>query len=278
MLESLQSKISNLVIINQKNSGLGAARNTALKQAKGECVWFIDGDDYIDENCIADFVQIIEQKNLDVLVLNYTPVDSDYKVLSKSVAPVYGGKDVISGSGFYSINYSLSYTPLFVFRRNLFVDHNVLFKERINMQDSEILPKLMVNTNRLSFFGKNAYYYVQQENSFTNSVNGLKRYKYFESIIEVQNSLNNFRNEILTKDVILAEAIQLKMDSLHTVVFNHLVYFRYQGKWLAEIIQLLRTNDFYPLKHTAIGKMKYVKKCLNSNPFLTKKVIDYLRK
>lgn len=278
IVNQLSNSIDNLRIFTQTNSGLGASRNSGLKHSTGDYVWFIDGDDYIDENCIADFVQIIEQKNLDVLVLNYTPVDSDYKALSKSVAPVYNGQDVISGSGFYSINYSLSYTPLFVFRRNLFVDNNVLFKERINMQDSEILPKLMINTNRLSFFGKNAYYYVQHPNSFTNTTNGEKRLKYFQSMIEVYQSLNDFRQAIIAKDKILADTIQLKLEALHLNVLFHLVYFGYKKETLGKIIELLRENEFYPLKAKVKGKMKWFKVGINFNPFFAKNTIDFLRK
>lgn len=278
IVNELGNSTNNLKIVTQLNSGLGASRNSGLKHSTGDHVWFIDGDDYVDEDCIAEFVQIIEQKNLDVLVLNYTPVDSDYKALSKSVAPVYNGHDVISGTSFYNFNYSLSYTPLFVFKRNLFTDHNVLFKERINMQDSEILPKLMVNTNRLSFFGKNAYYYVQHPNSFTNTTNGEKRLKYFQSMIEVHQSLKDFRHTIIAQDKILAETIQLKLEALHLNVLFHLVYFGYKNDRLKEIIELLRENEFYPLKAKVKGKMMWFKVGINFNPVLTKKTIDFLRK
>lgn len=278
LLNELQKKVSNLRIISQENSGLGASRNTGLQYSLGDYLWFIDGDDYIEENCLDGMVGILSEEQLDVLVLNYTVVDSSYKILSSDVKPFANGNKILSGSDFYSLNYSKNYTWLFIFNKKLFTENGISFKERINMQDSEILPKLMFYAKKISFFDKNSYFYVQQENSFTNSINGLKRYKYFESIIEVRNSLNTFRNEIILKDAILAQTILLKMDSLHTVVFNHLIYFRYERKWLTDIIQLLRTNEFYPLKYNANGKIKYVKMGMNSNPFITKKVIDYLRK
>ena len=50
--EKLVGGDDRFVIISQENSGLSAARNTGLKHASGDFVMFVDGDDWIDENCI----------------------------------------------------------------------------------------------------------------------------------------------------------------------------------------------------------------------------------
>lgn len=52
IVEKQVSGDDRFVIINQKNSGLSAARNIGLKYASGDFVMFVDGDDWIDENCI----------------------------------------------------------------------------------------------------------------------------------------------------------------------------------------------------------------------------------
>ena len=48
----------------------------------------------------------------------------------------------------------------------------------------------------LDLFEKATYNYVQHANSFTNSNNPEVRFKYFKSIIAVQNSLTAFSNQI----------------------------------------------------------------------------------
>ena len=50
IVERLANEFSNIKVINQENKGLSMARNTGLEAAKGEYVWFVDSDDWIEEN------------------------------------------------------------------------------------------------------------------------------------------------------------------------------------------------------------------------------------
>jgi len=200
-VNKLTFEIKNLKVVHQENSGLGACRNTGLKHSEGQYVWFIDGDDYLEENILQDVVNEIEKNKLDSLVLDYATVDQQYDIIGAYLNKVVGVKNVVSGSEFYKNNYTNSYTWLFVFNRKLFLNYEVEFKENINMQDSEILPKLLINTQRLALLNKVCYYYIQQADSYTNSSKGQKRFKYFESIIEVRNSLQDFLTMKINNDL-----------------------------------------------------------------------------
>lgn len=51
-------------IINQGvNKGNGIGRNTAIKEAKGEYIMFVDSDDYIDCNAVELLVEKAKEKN-----------------------------------------------------------------------------------------------------------------------------------------------------------------------------------------------------------------------
>ncbi|WP_336616273.1 glycosyltransferase family A protein [Bacteroides acidifaciens] len=55
-MEHLITYGNNIIIVEQSNAGVSAARNNGLKCAKGEYIWFIDGDDYIEPNVIYNKV------------------------------------------------------------------------------------------------------------------------------------------------------------------------------------------------------------------------------
>lgn len=62
------------IIDHIKNKGTGAARNSAIDNARGEYMFFMDSDDYITDDCIQKLVNYLDQKNYDMVVGSYDQV------------------------------------------------------------------------------------------------------------------------------------------------------------------------------------------------------------
>ncbi|WP_159991035.1 glycosyltransferase [Pelistega ratti] len=56
-----------ITIINQRNSGVSAARNAGLKLAKGRYIYFVDPDDWMVETYFDKIVDIADEHQVDVL-------------------------------------------------------------------------------------------------------------------------------------------------------------------------------------------------------------------
>jgi glycosyltransferase involved in cell wall biosynthesis len=52
ILKEYAKKDERIRVLTQSNSGAGAARNAGLVSAKGKWLYFLDGDDFIDEHCL----------------------------------------------------------------------------------------------------------------------------------------------------------------------------------------------------------------------------------
>ena len=70
VLEYAQKHANLALIRHEVNKKLGAARNTGLRASKGRYVWFIDTDDYIQDNCLAHVLGLCEKNDLEILHFN----------------------------------------------------------------------------------------------------------------------------------------------------------------------------------------------------------------
>ena len=55
-------------VINQTNKGLGATRNVGLSLAKGEYIYFMDSDDYLELTALEELYLIAKDKLLDIVI------------------------------------------------------------------------------------------------------------------------------------------------------------------------------------------------------------------
>ncbi len=60
-LDEIRREKPEIKIISQKNSGLSAARNTGIKDAKGEYIVCLDSDDILDTHYLEQLVPILEE-------------------------------------------------------------------------------------------------------------------------------------------------------------------------------------------------------------------------
>lgn len=276
IVETLKQKVPNLKLVSKSNSGLGAARNTSLQHAQGKYVWMIDGDDFLTENAVKTVFADLSS-DLDIYAYNFNITDEKGVVLSKKYNAGFP-EEVMTGSEYYAQNFESSYSAQFIFRRELFTANNIRFLNRINMQDSEILPRLMYYTKSIIYKNFAVYNYVQHAGSFTNTTDSNKRLRYFESIITVDHSLQKFVEGVGSDDILLCNTVALKRATLHQIVFNHLVFFPYSAKTFRKVINLLQKNNFYPLKAKQKGKLTIVFVSMNLMPLLTNRVLELIRR
>ena len=65
VMRELQKRDNRIHIFQQSNQGAGAARNLALKNAKGEFVCFLDADDYfLDQTALEKLYETAASKKI----------------------------------------------------------------------------------------------------------------------------------------------------------------------------------------------------------------------
>ena len=143
----------------QSNSGQAAARNFGLKKAVGEYVLFIDSDDYIEVNTCEKVYGIAKQSDLDILCFNMCEEFEN---------------NIEKPSNYYSFNnysknikYVLNETSVTnkLIRRKILIDNKLFFMEDYIYEDLELIPRLVLYTDKIDFIDDKLYHYVIHNDS-----------------------------------------------------------------------------------------------------------------
>ena len=96
--DAYAEKHSNICVIHKTNEGLGYARNTGLKSVRGECVVFIDSDDYVKPMLIQKLVEAKNKSSADTVISGYTRISPKGVILSKKAyaTETVEGPDVLN--------------------------------------------------------------------------------------------------------------------------------------------------------------------------------------
>jgi glycosyltransferase involved in cell wall biosynthesis len=166
MIEAYNGTIDFRVITNEKNDGPSAARNTGIEAARGKYLWFVDSDDAIADNCLANVIKVLEADNLDILYIANTDVETPF---SEQHHDFNSYSDVISGEEFLTTGPGKIPTGsicLFIFKKDFWEQYNFRFKEGIFYEDMHIRSYILSKAQKMRYLnGGSLYYYRQRETS-----------------------------------------------------------------------------------------------------------------
>lgn len=81
------AKDSRIKVIHLENAGVANARNTALKQAAGDYIGFVDGDDYVESDMYEQLLLTAMEYDSDITFCSYQINDEDRGENASSLIP-----------------------------------------------------------------------------------------------------------------------------------------------------------------------------------------------
>ena len=139
--EEYKNRDNRIRLFHTENNGLSAARNIGLKAATGECIGFIDSDDWVEPNMYEVLVRRLEETEADISVCGYESASQE--VVFESA--VYSGADALRALLDDKFNNNV-WNKLY--RRELF--ESVNFPEGMNYEDVGVMHRIMDSTKAVA--------------------------------------------------------------------------------------------------------------------------------
>lgn len=153
-----------IIAIHTCNQGVSEARNTGIRKAKGEYIWFVDPDDYVQINILSDIAVVIA--TLDLLMLPWKGVVEDDN--SQNIENRINEAHVIQLDDYEA--YFQKHLPdrvwSMIVRKSIFTDNNLWFaKDIFHGEDRLFCFFLQKYIHSYAVLNRIAYYYRLREHS-----------------------------------------------------------------------------------------------------------------
>lgn len=146
-------------VLHCRTPGAAAVRNFGVLKASGRYIWFVDADDEISQDAVRVLVQKAEKTRADMVMMGATRVYSDrHSDYLSAVDPSnanYKSRFVRYGMGPWQI----------LVRREWWNSCGFKFHEGIIHEDMEMMPSLVLYTDKFASVDQPLYTYYQNDDS-----------------------------------------------------------------------------------------------------------------
>lgn len=254
VVENLQKKYSNIVLINQVNQGVSMARNNGIAIAKAKYILPIDPDDYVVPNSLGRIANLVQTNNYQVLYLGFEIFDANQKSIWKTNYTKQENKTFSGVEGYFEARGFEVKDPdrswAIVYDKQLLNDYKIDYPKNVPyLEDGLFLAKVFTVTTSVGFDNQIFYQRTTRKGSATNSKLFFSE-KAINGFILAINDIKNFatNNNLAVTQQQLVNHVVAKFVLLPMSPFiNKLDFFGY-----LKIIRLLKSNGVNKIEEDGV--------------------------
>lgn len=198
ILEEYAELDSRIKIINQTNRGLATSRNNALKSAKGEYIAFVDVDDWLRIDALAELFSRAKNDKLDML--SFSSVNIKKETMAKIDFPYHDFTYLPKAFNLRWFNYkkfrkyllSMAVSScLTIYNRDFIKLNNIRFPDGICFEDNVFFTKSIFLAKRCGILREKFYYRLSHSGQITSN-----KTKYFGDYIAMVKKMKELMDEL----------------------------------------------------------------------------------
>lgn len=173
------NKYDYITVIHQNNAGVSAARNTGLDSSKGEYIFFLDSDDWIERNALEKLISLIKKNNLDLAIIEIKETDNENIVFEKSDEIIFYSGDEILKFFFNEERLSIVVWNK-LYKKELF--NKLRFPVGLRHEDEWVSSDIFCKAQKIAFTKQACVFYRQHIGSYMHSPFSLERLDYLSAL------------------------------------------------------------------------------------------------
>ena len=190
ILQDYAAKDERIKIINREtNGGLSAARNSGMEVATGEYIYFIDSDDWIDNDYIEQMVQAATNNNAEVVlntnILLHKADKKPWQHMPQYTMNFAEDQFLDAQSCILNIIWN---TWAYLWKKSFLDRINAKFPEGYIIEDMYFQATTLVYLNQLYIIRNSAYHYIQRSSSIMGSISSNS----LIAIIKIMNKIYDY--------------------------------------------------------------------------------------
>lgn len=158
------------IVRHDRNKGLSEARNTGIKEATGDYLFFLDSDDYISVTAISEMMRLVDKYNVDFVIGAIRPFGRC--VNNKEYLRLH--EDVVIGTPNIALRYSESkwymMAPNKLLSRRMVIGNDLFFYPNIYHEDELWSLRLACTAKSMAICHMDTYFYRIRSASITSMV------------------------------------------------------------------------------------------------------------
>ncbi len=191
---------SRFIVINQENKGLSGARNTGLKNAKGDFVYFLDSDDYIHHQLLEITYNMAVKNNADMVAFEFFKIKNNKQPVIQDIS-VSSSICTVSNSPILKLNNKKGNRVSFnvwtkLYKKSLL--DGMEFIEKIKFEDVPFTLGILSKKPKTIILDKELYFYVIREASISHQKSNAQHIKDYHTGISYV--IDIYKNEKLKSE------------------------------------------------------------------------------
>lgn len=203
ILEEFKKADDRIIVVSQENMGVAKTRNNAMNLIKGNYVYFMDSDDYLDRNAFKKLHDNISSNDSDFCIMKAIFVNGseEYKFpafdLDKEFDKVNFNNFTFTYKDIKSHVLNDLFAPwLKLYSANFLKSRDdFTFPQIKSYSDAPFHVKTMLNASKISFVPEYLYYYRENDDSLVHSSSNTINFFKLSDIIESYLKDNGFFDE-----------------------------------------------------------------------------------